>query len=147
MPSQKISGKSGEIWVGAALASAVKFAAVQDWTYSEQGSEIDVSDHDSGGYGESLVGTIKTKISARGFLLVDSATFAQDSAQATLDSAVGSDTAQVFWLLPKGKATGRMSIKLSGRIMSMTLSSPTNGGLGHDLEIVGVGAPDRTVQS
>jgi hypothetical protein len=147
MPSTKVSGKFGEIWVGATLAAAVKFAAIQDWTYSEQGSEIDVSDHDSGGYGESLVGIIKTKISARGFYLADNSTFAQDSAQGTLDGTVGDDTPQIFWLLPNGKLAGKACIKLSGRVMSLTMSSPTNGAIGHDLEIVGVGAPDRTPQT
>jgi hypothetical protein len=147
MASQKFSGKFGEIWVGATIGAAVKFAAIQDWTYSEQGSEIDVSDHDSGGYGESLVGIIKTKISARGFYLGDSATFAQDANQLTLDGTVGDDAAQIFWLLPNGKGSGKACIKLSGRVMSLTMSSPTNGAIGHDLEIVGVGAPDRTPQT
>ncbi|HET7209017.1 MAG TPA: hypothetical protein VFI95_20745 [Terriglobales bacterium] len=76
MPATKSCGTDGQIYQG-----ATKIGARNTITFSTTVAEADASDHDSGGFGETVTTTASATVDANGFLLVDSSSYAWDTLQ------------------------------------------------------------------
>ena len=141
MANQKYRGIVSTLYSG-----ANKLLALKDVTIDDSAQTVDTSDHDSAGYGEQTPTFKQIKISANFFYLGDTTTGVQETQQAALITAYGSNTILTLKHRPAGDGTGKAEFQYPVRIAKLGFGAPVAGVQPFDVEFVGTGAPTYTVQ-
>lgn len=141
MPNIKFRGIVGELYNG-----STKLLGLKDLNIDDTASTVDVSDHDSAGYGELMPTFKQVKASANFWYLGDSVTGVQDTTQAALITAYNANTILTLKFRPNGTATGKAEFQYPVRMDSLKFAAPTAGAQPFDVTFVGTGAPTYTVQ-
>lgn len=131
----KLSGVSGECWAG-----GVKVPNVTNYDLTIATNQADVSDHDSGRWGEKINTTANWSASWSGWYNDGDAT-----QQSILDAAVSGATI-AFEFRPNGTATGRTKLAGNGVVGNVKISAPQDGGQPFSFDIGGQGALTRGTQ-
>lgn len=142
MPNVKYRGIVATLYNG-----TTKLAGLKDVTIEDSMSVIDVSDHDSAGYGEKMGTFADVKITANIWYLGDSVTGVQDTGQAALRTAKNAQTILTLKYRPVGDGTGKAEEQYPVRVTKFSLGSPVAGAQPFDVEFVGTGAPTITTQA
>lgn len=142
MPNVKLSGVKGEFYV-----STTKTLGVASYDISVDMNTVDVSDHDSGGWGEDMTTTAKWSGSIKAWYLGDSVTGVAETGQAALMDACPVGTIIACEFRPNGTGTGKAKWSGNARVKGYKTSAPTSGAQNLDFDIVGVGALTRGTQT
>jgi predicted secreted protein len=123
-----------------------KIASLSEYQLNVDMATVDVSDHDSAGWGEKLTTFAQWTASAKFWYLGDSTTGVGDATQKALRDALPPATVLTVYFRPNGTATGSAQFTGSCRVSKWTASSPTSGAQNFDVELQGIGALVEGVQ-
>jgi hypothetical protein len=135
MPNQKFSGVKGEFYV-----STTKTLGVASYDISVEMGTVDVSDHDSGGWGEDMTTTAKWSGSIKAWYLGDSVTGVAETGQAALMAACPVGTIIACEFRPNGTGSNKAKYSGNARVSSYKTSASTTSAQDLNFEIKGVGA-------
>lgn len=127
--------------------STNKIAALKDISIDDSASSVDVTDHDSGAYGEQMPTFSQVKITANLWYLGDTTTGVQDTQHAALLTAKTAFTILTLKHRPVGDGSGKAEISYPVRVTSCKYGAPAAGAQSFDVEFVGTGAPTIGVQA
>lgn len=142
MPNIKLAGVKGEFYI-----TATKQLGVSNYDLSIELGTVDVSDHDSGGWGEDMTTTAKWAASLSAWYLGDSVTGVADTTQAAIMDACPIGTILACKFRPNGTGTGKAEWTGNARVKSYKLGAPNSGAQPFNYELVGSGALTRGTQT
>jgi len=139
--TQKLRGVVAELWNG-----TTKIAKLQEYTLDVSMSTVDVTDHDSGGWGEKMTTFAQWTATAKAWLWVDSHGVLDDSQSAIFDALPAATVLSVEFR-PLGTLSGNSKWSGSCRVSKVSTNSPTSGAQGFDYSLEGIGALVRGTQT
>jgi predicted secreted protein len=142
MASAKLAGVKGEFYV-----STTKTLGVSNYDLNVELGVVDVSDHDSGGWGEDMTTTAKWSGSITAWYLGDATTGVADTTHATIMDACPIGTIIACEFRPNGTGTGKAKFSGNARVKGYKLAAPNSGAQPFNFDIVGVGALTRGTQT
>lgn len=137
MANIKLRGIVAELWIGSSLA---KLLSLQTYTIDISMATVDVTDHDSGGYGEKMPTFAQWTATGKLWYLGDSVTGINEAGQAALLTALPLATILTVEFRPDGSATGKAKLAGSCRLSKWATSADTAGAQGIDISLEGIGA-------
>lgn len=142
MADAKMRGVVAELY-----NSANKIAGLSDYTIKVDAASVDVSDHDSGSWGEEMPTTSKWSASGKLWYLGDGTTGVGATTQKALRDALPLATQLTVEFRPFGTGTGKAKYSGTCRVKGWSVGAPTSGAQNFDVELVGVGALTEGTQT
>lgn len=138
MANSKFKGIEAVLYITSAA-----MLGLQDYTLNVEMGDVDVSDHNSAGWGERMTTLAQWTASCKAWYIGDGTTGVQETGQAALVTALTatspSDVLTVEFR-PHGTASGRVKFAGSCRVKKWSTGAPTTGAQSFDVDLVGVGA-------
>jgi len=137
MANTKLRGVVAELWSGSTLA---KLASLKDYKIDISMSTVDVTDHDSSGWGEKMPTFAQWTATASLWYLGDSVTGVNETSQAALLTALPLATILNIEFRPNGTGTGKAKMTGQCRISKWATAADTAGAQNIDVSLEGIGA-------
>lgn len=132
----KLSGVAGELWTG-----TDKVPNITNYDLTVNSNQANVSDHDSGRWGEKINTTAQWTASMTGWYNEG------NTIQAAILAAAVSGASLPFEFRPNGTGTGKSKFAGNGVIGNIKYGAPQDAGQPFSFDIAGQGALTSGVQS
>jgi predicted secreted protein len=138
MSNVKRSGVFAELWMDS--ATIAKVLGLSDYTIDISMGTVDVTDHDSAGWGEKMTTFAQWTATAKFWYLMDATTGVQETTQAKALTALPAGTVMLVEFRPNGTGSGKAKLSGSCRISKWATAAPTSGAQNMDISLEGIGA-------